>query len=292
MQFLGRQTRQADFEQARQLITDRFLYDSDDFAALAGMWRQIIEGESGYSGVVARNTADSVLAFGISVALKPQFLERALADPQPFTSKRILEAWKRGDSPIMSREEVAQANAGWGIDLFVLHHGYAPMKDAAEDYEVLVALAAQFLQMHAGLNLRTMTQEFYDRSWLDITPRFGFTLRHNFGKSFIAGIRRSEVIAAGRGEFVIDALFAHSPAPRLGLDAALRQALRTALEGEAQTNDGSVLRWNDLFDRIRRIDSATASFAGKGTQARNHVLAWLRSHPEELHPYATPGVTR
>jgi hypothetical protein len=263
MHFRGRQTRAADFPEARRLITDGFLYGDDLAGDLFAMWQQILEGESGYSGVVIGAQPQPVLAFGISVALKPQFLESALADPQPFTSLQILQAWKRGESPIMTRDEVAQANAGWGVDLFVLHHGYAPMQDQMASYEVMVALAAEFLHQHAGLNLRTMTQEFYDRSWLEVTPRFGFTLRHDFGKSFLAGIRRSEVIAPGRGEFLIDALFAHSPAPRLGLDAVQRKSLRAALEAE----DGAVLD----------VDP--------------ELLEWVRSHPEELHPYATLDAT-
>jgi hypothetical protein len=264
MHLRGRHAVAADFQEARQLISDSFLYDDDLAGDLFAMWRQIIEGESGYAGVVNGAEGARILAFGISVALKPQFAESIVNDPQPFTSLRILQAWKRGASPIMTREEVAEANAGWGVDLFVLHHGYARMQNEAADYEVLVALAAEFLREHAGLNLRSMTQEFYDRSWLDITPRFGFTLRHDFGKSFIAGIRRSEVMAPDRADVLIDALFSHSPVPRLGLDAEQRKRLRAALEAENAADAD--------------VDQS--------------LLEWVRSHPEELHPYlmldATP----
>jgi hypothetical protein len=264
MHFRGRHATTADFHEARQLITDSFLYDDDLAGDLFAMWREIIEGESGYAGVVIGAQPRPILAFGISVALKPRFAESIVNDPQPFTSLRILQAWKRGESPIMTRDEVAEANAGWGVDLFILHHGYARMHDDAANYEVFVALAAEFLREHAGLNLRSMTQEFYDRSWLDITPRFGFTLRHDFGKSFIAGIRRSEVMAPGRGDVLVDTLFSHSPVPRLGLDGEQRKRFRAALEAENAA---------DL-----NVDQS--------------LLEWVRSHPEELHPYlmldATP----
>jgi hypothetical protein len=304
MHLRGRQTTSADFPEARQLITDCFLYEDERIGELFEMWRQIIDGESGYSSVVIGDAPRPLLAFGLSVALKPQFLEGVFANPRPFTAKQIFEAWRRGNSPIMTREEVAEANAGWGVDLFILHHGYAPMHDESEDYAVMVALAAEFLQQHAGLNLRSMTQEFYDRSWLDITPRFGFSMRQDFldhpaaaalplnKRPFVAGIRRSEVVAPGRDDFLIDALFAHSPAPRLGLDAAQRQLLRALLEPENDARIDDAPHWNDLFDRISRTDSSFTSAASNGVERRERVLEWVRCHPEELHPYAMPGATQ
>lgn len=287
------QTRQAGtdaFAQALRLIIDRFLYEDDDAAELFEMWQQIIDDESGYAGIVVAPQTGSMLAFGISVALKSDFVERQYADPEPFRSRRIFDAWKRGDSPIMDREEVAQANAAWGVDLFVLHHGYAPMNDEAGDYGVRMALAAEFVRQHAGLNMRSVTQEFYDRSWLDLSMRFGWSLRRDFvdhpqaahlppnERPFIADIRRSDVLSPGRPKFPTDALFETFHAPALRLNAQQRRMLRTALEEDGAEESHADDRWTEIYDRILSVD---ASFAGD-------VLAWIRSHPEELHPYLTP----
>src|SRR5579872_3981303 len=97
----GRQTRAADFAEAQTLIADRFLYDGEQLAALRELWQQILENEWGYSSVVTGAASSPLLAFGISVALKPAFLESLSENPQPFMAAQILEAWKHGNAPIM-----------------------------------------------------------------------------------------------------------------------------------------------------------------------------------------------
>jgi hypothetical protein len=300
MHLRGRQARKRDFAEAQRLISDRFLFGSEETAALSEMWQQIIDDESGYSSVVLSETARPVLAFGISVALKPGFLEHLMAYPQPFAATRIFEAWKRGNSPFMTGAEVAEANAGWGVDLFVLHHGYAPMNDGAAAYALTMALAAEFVRQHAGLNLRSMTQEFHERSWLDLNARFGFVLRHDFlddpaaahlppsRRPFLAGIRRSEVFAPDRGDFPTNTLFTHFAAPRLGLDRELRKFLRDAIADESHHSepDGDV-RWDDIFGRISFVDPSVLAEMNGRLERRRSVIAWIRSRPEELQPYAT-----
>lgn len=286
MHFNGRQARKSDFAEAQHLIADRFLYSRGDIDALLEMWEQIIAGESGYSSVITGPAPRPLLAFGISVALKPEFVEQIAAHPQPFIAARIFQAWKRGDSPIMNRQELGSANAAWGVDVFVLHHGYAPAKDEPEYYGVVMALAAQFVRQHAGLNLRSLSQEFYERSWLDLALRHGFSVRQDFGRTFFAGVHRSEVLSPDRGDFVTNPIFASVPAPRLGLDNSERQLVRAALdESDAARNwpDG----FDGLYERIINIDPATG-LMNRGNNSGDLVLAWMRSHPEELHPYATP----
>lgn len=288
MYFQGRQARKTDFADAQQLIPDRFLYDRSDLDALFAMWLQIIDGESGYASVITGHAPRPLLAFGVSVALKPDFYQALFAQPHQFVAARIFEAWKRGDSPIMSREEVANANAAWGVDVFVLHHGYAPKIGEPDYYEAVMALAAEFIRQHAGLNLRSLTQEFYDNSWIDLATRFGFTLRHDFRNTFLMDVRRSDVLEPGRGDFPTNTLFASYPVPRLQLDAEQRRSLRAALESEHFTDgDGLV---DGIYDRIAGIDTSLATLNGNGA-LRDRVISWVRSHPEELHPYLTPAAT-
>lgn len=294
----GRQTHAEDFAEAQALINDRFLYDVDQLAALRELWQQIIDNEWGFSSVVTSGTQSPLLAFGISVMLKAEFMDSLSEDPQPFIASRVLEAWQRGKSPIMTRDEIAEANAGWGVDVFVLHHGYAPMKSETENYGVIVALAAEFFRDHAGLNLRSLTNEFYDRWWLDINARFGFVMRGDFldhpaavhvpahRRPFVCGIRRSEVLAQDRGDFPLNALFTHFPPPRLGLDFEQRRFARRALRDES---DGSMDdHWASISDRICAVD--TSILASGELEQRARIIEWLRSHPEELQPYAMPGV--
>lgn len=299
MHLQGRQARQADFAEAGQLIADRSLYGSSDIAALFEMWQHVIDDEAGFASVVVGEEPSPLLAFGLSVALKRTFVETLFDDPKPFIAARMLQAWRRGDSPFMTRDEVAEANAGWGIDVFVLHHGYAPMKDEGADYAVRMALAAEFVRQHAGLNLRSLIQEFYDRSWLDMCARFGFSVRRDFidhpsaaqlppdRRPFLADVRRSAVLAADRGDFPTNTLFVRFPAPRLNLEPEQRKLVRGALEEEIDAQPEGDPRWEGIFERMARVDSSILAAAPGDPQRRSRAVAWLRSHPEELHPYRT-----
>jgi len=92
-------------------------------------------------------------------------------------------------------------------------------------------------------------------------------------------------------------LFHHRPRPHFAFTLGEQQLLELALEG---CDDESVAkslfvtvpaikrRWENIFRRVAAIRPDLSPLDGdgrRGIQKRQRVVAYVRSHPEELRPF-------
>ena len=92
-------------------------------------------------------------------------------------------------------------------------------------------------------------------------------------------------------------------APVLRLSPAEQALLAEALDGKTDAELSSALglsleavkkRWISIYARVETarpgiLESPAAETARRGPQKRHRVVAWVRSHPEELRPFAWKG---
>lgn len=114
-----------------------------------------------------------------------------------------------------------------------------------------------------------------DRSLLEVAPE---TMRGD-----------PHSIAAG--------LFQHHNSPQFGFRRGEQELMELALDGADDAGIAMSLfvtlpaikrRWSNIFARVASIRPDLCPLDGEGTrgiQRRQRILAWVRSHPEELRPF-------
>ena len=100
------------------------------------------------------------------------------------------------------------------------------------------------------------------------------------------------IVGCGMGVFVSRAFAdAEIATPRPGLNDRIVDAVATGRpvlldrDGIGAGNAGSGLDFVNLYGTLAEGD-------GRGPQKRHRVVAYVRSHPEELRPYAVDGKAR
>lgn len=316
MSLVNRATRSRDLTACASLIHDRLLFSGAELPELIRLWREILDRDAGYSGIVIpADGAAQPVAFGISAFVERALADRLATDPEPFVARRLFDAWRDGAWPFLDAQATARANAGAGVDVLILHRGIAeglpqPELDAAQH-----ALMGSFASQHAGLNLRSVTCELYR----DVSARVGqsgYRLRRDFRdhpavahlppgrRPSLIGLRREE--AAGQaGNFLTSSLFLYHARPRFVFDALQRRLLRLALEDDSNELAAEEMhlslstikkRWTSIYERIADVDPAALPLgsaggrkhgapSGRGVELKRYVLRYIREHPEELHPF-------
>jgi DNA-binding NarL/FixJ family response regulator len=167
-------------------------------------------------------------------------------------------------------------------------------------------LIEAFLDIHLGINMRSFTHELFGEP-----PFSPGALGLSLSPPHTVRDRSAQLLMLGSGEaidnFVVAQMTRGVAPPRFFLSNRARAVLRFAIDGllDAEiahevgiSSNGLKKRWQQIFEQIRATDpdffgneSSVGSDDGKrGAERRHSVLAYVRSHREELHPYATAPV--
>jgi hypothetical protein len=290
---------------------------SNDVAALARLWPdRVAFGDAQFTTALKtcsqlfdddRAVGVKVLederlsAFGISVFLRPEFVETYLGAPHPLLGKRLL----LDPHPIALRSDIAEGNAADGLPLFVLA--------ASFDVTALNATAALGLIMQATMDLhrgyrieRFMNEAVGDANidFLNSAGVFDFVQR--FDEALPGTALRSAMFMLTRERaFVrkspILPLFVYNP-PRVLFTPSEQAVLRAALDGAPDDVISTRLRipisatkarWTRIHERVAaRLPSLihpvapAQDAAHRGPQVRHLILAYVRDNRSELTPYA------
>jgi hypothetical protein len=245
-----------------------------------------------------------LVGFGASVLIAPAFADAELADPRPDINSRFIAAIHAGQPALPARQEVAEANAGPGIDIIILcsRTWRYELLNPEQSHEAQHLLAASFTERHAGFRVRRILCETaHARARAYLERSFVFRVVAEFpdqGRILHCVTRESANAAAaslGNGLF-------NYREPSLHLRDSDQELLQAALAGATDQELAATLRlqpsavkarWRSAFARIAKampeLVDDNADHEGRGTQKRHRVLAWLRAHPEELRPYAWRG---
>src|ERR1700694_1541158 len=319
MEFVFRDAVESDLDQCLALATDRFLYDKEHLTALRSMWSHVIKSKSGMADVIADARAPScVVPFGTAVFVSDESAERYHGCTYPRIGYSIVQGWQAGRHPFLSREEIALANAGGGLNLVITHHGYKEPGDNESLERLRSATYEQAMMNMRGWNLRTYTNEIFARNPQREGKETGEALGLRVGRYAEDRLREVGIpahkepwvwmatrddAAVGPVGLALGLLFRSFSPPRFGFVFSEQEMLKLALDGHTDDSISSVMctsiattkkRFRAIYEKVQSSTggweiltlSEPSASAVRGVEMRRHLLNYLREHPEELHPYS------
>lgn len=324
MKYIWRKSHARDVAQFPALLCDRFLYDDRRLFALKRLWGQIVTGEGGRSSVVVDPDEPSrILAFGVSIFVDNEFATALDRTGGPFLGREILDRWCADDFTLFDEDAVGERNAGSGLDVLVIHHGYMTTEVERTNVDLRIELGKSFIAEHTGLNMNSFRHEVFSATIVDFASQSGFGVRRRYPEDHpslvalgpdqrptIIGLTRSEAEMLP-GNFAFSDLFHGATVPRFAFTRVQRQLLIQALNGDTDDVLSRSLglslsaikkRWQSIYDRVQMVSPKALGlhddFDGhvcpgkRGTEFRRHILAYVQNHREELHPYHAANIER
>jgi hypothetical protein len=318
MDFALRDAVESDLDQCLLLVTDRFLYDVAHLTALRRMWSHIVASQSGLVHVIADASDPShVVHFGAMVFVSDESADHYHRCTSPKIAYRLLEEWDAGRKPFLTRNEIAKANAGTGLNLVVIHHGHLEPIDDESLERLRFASNEHAVRDFRGWNLRSYTNEAFtlnpERDGKEMGEVLGFRVGQYTGEQLReAGIpagKRPYIWMATRQDvtggpvgLALGMLFRSFSRPRFCFVAAEQDLLKLALDGHTDVTIASLMksslttikkRFRSIYEKVRVASAAweepllsdPLTEGARGVETRRHLLSYLRNHPEELRPY-------
>jgi hypothetical protein len=284
--------------------------------ALAGLIANLLLDESiqaaGIEEFDQRSSAWKVAALGVTGFVPDELADDLVANPRAFPSLEILDRVRRrtNDSKLLSWTEIAEGNAGNGLNLLVLlwlQDNYDFALDRTRD---LLGRGYELLhQYQLGYRLKQILFDGNGR-YEDAFLSAGFKVRWQCGveplatdapgtdrgRRLLAGLTAEEARTMLPGSRVVD-LFQHTR-PLCHFTRAQQQVLLRAMENwtderiaeDLQIKTNAVtLRWQSIYARVTR-HAPGVFIRGGGDEdlhyanQRRDLLNYLRTAPQELRP--------
>ena len=237
----------------------------------------------------------------MGVFVTKTFAEQEIRNPRPGLNSRIIAAVASGESPLLSRVQIASGNAGDGID-FVNMYGMwrEGIMNADQLSEVQALLGTSFVEHFAGYRFNRVLKEAVGQSSIALaraTGTYRIVAEFKKSESALAVATRESVLTA---PYSVAAALYRYQTPELHLRPAEQNLLVAALVGKTDAELSEELglsieaikkRWMSIFDRIDEfkpeiLSRADADSDSRGPQKRHRVVAYIRNHPEELRPFS------
>ena len=242
-----------------------------------------------------------IVGCGMGVFVASAFADREIASPQPGLNSRIIAAAAAGEPIVLSRDEIAAGNAGHGLDFVNLYGTWRDgIMDPTQLAEVHALLGTSFAEHLAGFRFNRVLKEVIGDSRVALARATGtYRLVAEFQEcgSALAVVTKESALAA---PYSVAASIYRYRAPVLRLRPAEQELLVAALSGKTDAElsadlglsiEATKKRWLSVFDRVDQFKNDILSQSevdsdARGPQKRHRVVAYVRSHPEELRPYA------
>ncbi|WP_419805038.1 hypothetical protein [Terriglobus sp.] len=277
-------------------------------SAALQIWRTLAQSPMFRSAVLectGPGKVPRICGFGSSVFVSSRFADRELADPKPFLNSRVIASIAENTSVVLSQKGLSTCNEGAGLDVIIF--GGVWLSEGLTSEQVRQAqmlLPAGFAETHVGYKLNRIFSEAIgqvQRNYLTSSGVWRVV-------KDLAGTDRSLFLLNSESAFSVSgsvaALLFQYEAPILDLRDADKHLLSETLQGGTDAEIARRMnlalvsvkkRWQSLFERITEDqpgllhDSECRLSEGtRGPQKRHHILAYVRSHPQELRPYKCP----
>lgn len=286
-----------------------------EIANVCAVWRRLFANEWYFTSAVfeeVEGTRVRVLGAGLAAFVSDDFLQEAKNPPSFWLGPEISKRVTRGDSPLLTEKQVAEANSRDGLNLFVLQSGLNPEHFGRPEAHVVGATA--FVEDHRGFRLKETFAQAESADHLAGLLKFGTLilgateekdlgsdqarLQQIVQEPHLVGLNR-ETVARQRGSWLAS-LFAYK-APRLAFSRSEQQLLIAAMRGKTDEELSNSLcislsavkkRWRAIYARVteqlpelipHQLFEDTLPL-DRGKEKRRPLLAYLREHPEELRP--------
>ena len=270
-------------------------------ACLRG-WQRLVDHPYFISAVLEANPPIQgyrLIGFGAAIIATCKFGNAELLDPRPDIASRIFASFDSESSVLATRDELASANAGDGVDVVLIFNARRDhILNPAERHEVEMLSVTSFAEQLAGFRIRRILSQTTSKPITDFQRRSAeFRPIAEFpdaGEVLHLMTKESAMALPGS---IANVIFGFRE-PVLRLRESDQQLLLAALKGATDTELALRLnitlsavkaRWRSTFARIEEVMPALVSDSedrdGRGVQKRHRVLAYVRAHMEELRPY-------
>jgi hypothetical protein len=269
------------------------------------VWKEWTRSLSFNSAVLETATslsADRKIAFGSSVFVTAEFATKELRNPRPGLNSRIVASVASGESVVRPEASLSDTGVRNALDLVVLscNHLYGAM-NCEQTIQAETLLTVSFAELHIGYRLNRILLETVCEKQYKVHESSGvWRTVKKFPDCDRAFLILTADEAFGTSGSVAAALFQYRE-PVLHLRDTEKQLLAEAIGGETDSELTARMnlslpsikkRWASLFNRIADVrpdllpDSEGGGWNGsRGPQKRHRILAYVRSHPEELRPF-------
>lgn len=252
-----------------------------------------------------------IIGFGFGSFVKKSFVEAELRHPSPGLNARIIESVVAGTPVIATYPEVRDANTGGDLHQVILDTSWKNdgSLSLAKVDEVRVVLGRAYQELFAGYRFSRILTELVDE--VDLWHVHGLKV-FRVVDQFESFRRKNPATRWNRERALVEVtldtirsdphsiaaeLFQHQLAPQFAFTRGQQELLELALEGNDDATAAKSLfvtrpaikrRWESIFERVGLLQPDLCPLDGEGTrglQKRQRILAYVRSHPEELRPF-------
>src|SRR5215468_4144096 len=268
------------------------------------VWRTLLENPAFQANVIEVERplgGHKIVACGMGVFVTKAFADREITTPRPGLNSRIIAGLASGESVVLSRAQIAAGNAGDGIDFVNM---YGTWRDGIMNDDQLAEaqalLGTSFVEHFAGYRFSRVLKEAIGHSRIALaraTGTYRIVAEFQEHESALAVVTRESVLTA---PYSVAAKMYRYEAPVLRLRPAEQKLLAAAVTGKTDAELSAELglsieavkkRWMSVFDRVVEfkpgiLNRAEADNDARGPQKRHRVIAYIRTHPEELRPFS------
>jgi hypothetical protein len=242
----------------------------------------------------------TIIGCGLGVFVSSQFAGREISSPKPGLNARLIAAIAGGEPIVPDYAGLGLANAGAGLDFVIMYGAWREaILSPQEAAELQGLLGTSFVEHFAGYRLNRILKEPVGTPQVELARKSGvYRIIAEFPetKSALAVVSRESALAS---TYSLGHLLYRNPAPILRFRRGQQELLRAALTGRTDselakslglTLEATKKRWISIFNQVEEFKPELFAAAGnstlfRGPQRRHHVIAYVRSHPEELRPF-------
>jgi len=274
------------------------------------VWRTLLDHPAFQANVIEAErpiAGHEIVGCGMGVFVARAFADREIANPRPGLNSRIISAVASGESIVLSRAQIGDGNAGDGLDFVNMYGTWREgIMNANELAEVQALLGTSFVEHFGGYRFNRVLKEAIGDSNIALagaTGTYRLVAEFKESASALVAVTRESVMTA---PYSVAARMYRYQEPVLRLRAAEQRLLAAALGGKTDAELSADLglsveaikkRWLSVFDRIDQfkpeiLNKSAADGDGRGPQKRHRVVAYIRTHPEELRPFSWDKASR
>lgn len=267
-------------------------------------WKILMESPSFLANVIESEhpiAGHRIVACGMGVFVSAAFADKEIQNPRPGLNSRIIESIASGNPVVLDRSEIAEGNAGNGVDFVNLYGTWRDeILNADQLAEVHSLLGTSFVEHFTGYRFNRVLKEAIGHSRIALARATGtYRVIAEFRKSDSALVMVNRESALAAPYSVARTMYRYQ-APILRLRPADQKLLAAALAGKTDAELSADLglsieaikkRWISVFERVEEfkpgiLSPTDADSSGRGPQKRHRVVAYVRTHPEELRPFS------
>ena len=268
------------------------------------VWQGLMDHPSFQANVIESDrpiAGHKIVACGMGVFVTKAFADAEIQQPRPGLNSRIIAGIANAESVVLGRPQIAAGNAGEGNDFVNMYGTWRDgIMSASQLVEAQALLGSSFVEHFAGYRFNRVLKEAIGHSRIALARATGtYRVVAEFPECESAlAVATPETVSSAPYSVAAQLYRYHPPVLRLRpseqrlLAAALAGKTDAELSGDLGLSIEAIKkRWMSIFDRVEEFKPGILSWAdtesdGRGPQKRHRVIAYIRTHPEELRPFS------